>query len=71
MIANWQKIFSTRYYTEAEIIRGKLEENDIPVQVLNKQDSMYNMALGGELEVYVPVQLVELAKSLLSRSLEN
>jgi hypothetical protein len=67
---NWQKVFTTRYYTEAEIVRGKLEENEIPVQLLNKQDTMYNVALG-EIEVYVPALLKEMAIALLSQSLEN
>jgi hypothetical protein len=66
----WQKIYITRLYTEAAIIRGTLEENQIPVQVLNKQDSMYNVALG-EIEIYVPMHLSELAKGLLTNSLEN
>jgi hypothetical protein len=67
---NWQKVYTTRFYTEAEIIRGKLEQNEIPVQVLNKQDTMYNVALG-EIEVYVPTHLMELAKGLLLKTLEN
>lgn len=66
----WQKVFSTRFYTEAEIVRGKLEENEIPVQMLNRQDSMYNIALG-DIELYVPVHLSELARGLLGRTLEN
>jgi Putative prokaryotic signal transducing protein len=69
-ISNWQKVFTTRFYTEAEIVRGKLEENEIPVQLLNKQDTMYNVALG-EIEVYVPAVLKEMALALLSQSLEN
>jgi Putative prokaryotic signal transducing protein len=67
---NWQKVFTTRYYTEAEIVRGKLEENEIPVHLLNKQDTMYNVALG-EIEIYVPAVLKEMALALLSQSLEN
>lgn len=67
---NWNKIYTTRLYTEAAIVKGRLEKNEIPVQVLNKQDSMYNIALG-EYEVYVPMHLEELAKGLLSHSLEN
>ncbi len=67
---NWQIVFRTRYYTEAAIVRGKLERNEIPVYVLNRQDSMYNIALG-EIEVYVPVHLSELAKGLLGKTLEN
>jgi hypothetical protein len=67
---HWQIVYTTKFYTEAEIVRGKLEENEIPVQILNKQDTMYNVALG-EIEVYVPVHLSELAKGLLTKSLEN
>jgi hypothetical protein len=67
---NWQKVFTTRFYTEAEIIRGKLEENEIPVHLLNKQDTMYNVALG-EIEIYVPAVLKEMALALLSKTLEN
>lgn len=67
---NWQKIYTTRLYTEAAIVKGTLQENQIPVHLLNKQDSMYNVALG-EIEIYVPLHLQELAKTLLGRGLEN
>lgn len=70
MQGNWQKIFTTRFYTEAEIVRGKLEENEIPVQLLNRQDTMYNVALG-EIEVYVPVLLKDMALALLTKTLDN
>ncbi len=70
MQGNWQKIYSTGRYTEAEIVRGKLEENDIPVQVLNKQHTMYHIALG-EIELYVPMHLSEPARGLLLKTLNN
>ncbi len=70
MQGNWQKIYTTRFYTEAEIVRGKLEENEIPVQLLNRQDTMYNVALG-EIEVYVPVLLKDMALALLTKTLDN
>ena len=70
MQGNWERIYTTKLYTEAEIVRGKLERNEIPVQLLNKQDTMYNIAMG-EIEVYVPRQLSELAKGLLQQTLEN
>lgn len=66
----WFKIYSTQLYTEAAIIQGTLEENAIPVQVLNKQDSMYNIALG-EIEIYVPTHLKDVAETLLSNALKN
>ncbi len=36
---SWEKIFSTRVFAEASIIEGLLADNDVPVQLLNKQDS--------------------------------
>lgn len=67
---NWHKIYSTQLYTEAAIVQGKLEMNEIPVQVLNKQDSMYNIAIG-EIEVYVPLHFRELALNLLRPGFAN
>ena len=66
----WFKVYSTKLYTEAAIVAGKLEENNIPVQVLNKQDSMYNVAIGDH-EIYVPVHLKELAINLLRNGIHN
>jgi hypothetical protein len=57
-------------YTEAAILKGRLEENEIPVQVLNKQDSMYTIAIG-HYELYVPVHLKDLALSVLNDGLKN
>lgn len=67
---HWHKIYATRWYTEAAIIQGKLQDNQIPVQVLNRQDSMYNIALG-EHEIYVPLHLKDLALDLLNEALKN
>jgi hypothetical protein len=67
---SWHLLYSTPRYTEAAIIQGKLEENHIPVQVLNKQDTMYNIALG-EYELYVPTHLQDMARSLLNEALPN
>jgi hypothetical protein len=65
---NWQKIYSTRKLSEASIIQGMLEENSIPVQVMNKQDSSFNV---GDIELYVPGHLSETAKQLMSTNLLN
>ena len=64
----WQKIYATRNHAEASIIQGMLEENQIPVQLLNKQDSIY---LFGDLQIYVPIQYLETAKQLLNNTLLN
>ncbi len=66
---NWQKIFSTRSYAEAAVIKGMLEENQIPVQILNKQDSSYPMF--GDIQIYVPAYLQVTAKELIDKTLLN
>jgi hypothetical protein len=49
---SWVKVFSSGQLYLAEIVKGVLEENEVPVILLNKQASIYNMF--GEIEVYVP-----------------
>ncbi|MCA6451393.1 MAG: DUF2007 domain-containing protein [Chitinophagaceae bacterium] len=65
----WQKIYATRNPAEASIIQGMLEENNIAVQVMNKQDSSYLNF--GDIELYVPVHLAETARQLVARNLLN
>lgn len=66
---SWQKIFATRNPAEASIIQGMLEENNIAVQIMNKQDSSYLNF--GDIELYVPGHLAETAKQLLAKNLLN
>ncbi len=66
---SWTKIFATRSIAEASIIQGMLEENQVPVQQLNKQDSSY--VNFGEIELYVPAHLKETADQLVHKSLLN
>ncbi len=65
----WFKLYTTRNYVEADIIKGMLEENNIQVFVLNKMDSSYLNF--GEIEIYVPDHLKETARQLMSDSLKN
>ena len=65
----WQKVFSTRVYPEAAIIKGMLEENQIPVQLLNKQDSSYPMF--GDIQLFVPGQYALTAQELINNALLN
>ncbi|MBW0162344.1 MAG: DUF2007 domain-containing protein [Sediminibacterium sp. Gen4] len=65
----WQKVFSTRVYPEAAIIKGMLEENQIPVQLLNKQDSSYPMF--GDIQLFVPGQYALTAQELINKALLN
>ena len=66
---SWQKIYATRNLAEASIIQGMLEENHIPVQIINKQDSSYLNF--GDIELYVPVHHAETAKQLVASNLLN
>lgn len=65
----WFKLYITRNYVEADIIKGMLEENQIPVFVMNKMDSSYLNF--GDIELYVPVHLKETAQQLMNNSLKN
>ncbi len=65
----WFKIYSTRNYAEANIIKGMLEENNIEVIIMNKLDSSYINF--GDIELYVPNHLKDIAKNLLDQSLTN
>lgn len=67
-MSDWFKLYTTRNYAEATIIKGMLEENNIAVFILNKQDSSY---LVGDIELYVPFHLKDIAKQLLDKSLHN
>lgn len=66
---NWHLLLRTDKYLEAQIFKGMLEENNIPVVLVNKQDSSYVFL--GDIELYVPVHLKELARDLLSGSIAN
>lgn len=65
----WYLLFKTRNLAEASILQGMLEENEIPVQVLNKLDSSYLNF--GDIEIYVPIHFKELAKQLVDKALLN
>jgi hypothetical protein len=66
---NWYKLYATRNLAEASIIKGMLEENSVPVFVVNKQDSSY--VNFGDIELYVPSHLKDIAKHLVDQGLMN
>lgn len=65
---NWTKLYSTRNYAEANIIKGMLEENSILAIIFNKQDSNY---LIGEIELYVSILVKDMALRLIDKTLFN
>lgn len=66
---SWFLLLRLSDYTRASIIKGLLEENLIQVLLLNKQDSSYLNF--GEIELYVPVHLKDIANHLLDKGLLN
>ncbi len=65
----WFKLYITRNYAEASIIKGMLEENNIPVVVLNNLDSSYLNF--GDIQIYVPEHLKDVAQQLLDKGKDN
>ncbi|WP_207492007.1 putative signal transducing protein [Aridibaculum aurantiacum] len=65
----WSLLYSARTLPEATIVQGMLEENNVPVMVMNKQDSSYLNF--GYIEVYVPFHLMDVAKQLMDKGLAN
>jgi hypothetical protein len=66
---NWILIFAGSNMAEASIIKGMLEENSVPVLVINKQDSSYLNF--GDIELYVPSHLKDIAKNLANQGFMN
>lgn len=50
MEKDWALIYSIGQLYQAEMVKAILEDNDIEVVLLNKQDSFY---LFGDIEIYV------------------
>jgi hypothetical protein len=69
LMENWYLLLRTDKYINAQILRGLLEENQIPVVLINKQDSSYIFL--GDIEVYVPLHLKELARDLMTGAITN
>lgn len=69
MSHQWHLLFATRNFSRASIIKGMLEENSVPVMLVNKQDSSYLNF--GDIELYVPILLKHIAKHLVDKSLLN
>ena len=65
----WFMLYSTKNYLEANIIKGKLEENNIHTVILNRQDTNYITI--GEIELYVPAHLKDIAVHLIDNTLSN
>jgi len=65
----WYLLYSTSNLAQANIIKGMLQQNEVPVTLMNKQDSSYLNF--GEIELYVPAHLKQLATNLIHQVLSN
>lgn len=63
---NWVCVYKTPKLFEANAIKGNLESENIPVVILNRQDSSY-LAFG-YVEVHVPLENEQEAKNILFRN---
>ena len=63
------KLLSTNDANKAEITKQMLEENNIKVVLLNKQDSSYLMF--GEIELYINKEQLSQAKKLLKYTIND
>lgn len=55
--------YTTNQRYQAEVLKAKLEENEISAYIMDKKDSAYVVI--GEVELYVEAKNVEKAKELL------
>lgn len=69
MTQKWFLIYATRNFPQANIIKGMLEENGVPVMLINKQDSSYLNF--GDIELHVPDELKNVAKQLVDQGLTD
>ena len=60
----WKTLYKTKQYTEAAIVQSMLTEHQIPVQVLNQQDSSY--VNFGDICLLVPDNYFTTANELLA-----
>lgn len=61
---DWKKIYSNSSLANVSMVEGMLNENDIPVKMLNRRDSNYIFL--GEIELYVPLEYEVIAKELVN-----
>jgi hypothetical protein len=52
----WTRVFNSNQPVLAELIKNQLENENIPVALVNKIDSAYSIL--GEVELWVPIDYV-------------
>lgn len=52
----WKKVYETQNPFQAEIVKSVLEAHGLNPVSINKQDSSYVGAFGGNFEIHVPAE---------------
>jgi hypothetical protein len=65
---NWTKVFEDINQIRAEIVKGVLEEKEIPAVILNKKETVYQ--LNGTYQVLVPNDQALFALQLIQNEIE-
>ena len=70
---NWTSVFRTGTDYEADIVRDRLDDSDIPAVVLTQRDHAFNLNVGdlADVHVMVPPDYVDQAVQLLESQLTD
>lgn len=66
--SKWVCIYKSNSLFQAEVIKGTIETAEIPVVILNKQDSSY-LAFG-YVEVHVPEEYQQTALAIINNEIQ-
>jgi hypothetical protein len=69
MDEQWEVVFRSPTLYRVEMLKGLLEEENIPAVVVNKQDSSYIVI--GEIELYIKREDILKAKQIINRFLSG
>ncbi len=69
----WALVYTTNTHTDALLIEGMLQANDIPAQVLSQVDTMRAFDVGALAiaKVFVPTSYVSEAEQLIREAMEQ
>lgn len=65
---NWVCIYTTEKEYLAAMVQAVLEENEIPVSVMNQKDSSYQF---GEIHIYIPDEMTIKALDIIKNTLTD
>ena len=66
---DWKKVYSNNNLATAMMVTDLLIQNEVPAKLLDRHDSSYVFL--GEVEVYVPVEFINIAQAVLKTIEQN